>query len=213
VERLLYVKAFLVQYNMEVFNFEAEDFQILEDIEFDETIERPESIRFYTLEEQTVDAFERLIPRGRTTKYAKDQVRKEVDSLQDLYSKYVVPTPTDYTVRDIKQSIHVDWVHPVYASSTLQPFEWSGWLSLFEDEGARGFYPRMLAALPKPYMQTQEGITYPVEEVVEFLDTNGANPLRSLPKYERTKAIVHEDKTLTVAKVPIEGTEDQLTSI
>lgn len=195
---------------MEVFNFEAEDFQILEDIEFDETIERPESIRFYTLEEQTVDAFERLVPRGRTTKYAKDQVRKEVDSLRELYSQYVVPTPTDYTVRDIKQSIHVDWVHPVYASSTLQPFEWSGWLSLFEDEGARGFYPRMMARLPRPYMQTQEGIVYPVQEPTEFLDTNGDNALRTLPVYERTKAIVHEDKTVTIAKVPMEGTEDQL---
>jgi hypothetical protein len=52
-----------------------------------------------------------------------------------------------------------------------------------------------------------------VEEATEFLDTNGANPLRSLPMYERTKAIVHEDKTVTIAKVPIEGTEDQLASI
>lgn len=198
---------------MEYFNFEAEDFQILEDIEFDETIERPEAIRFYTLEEQTVDAFERLIPRGRSTKFAKDQVRKEVDALRELYSKFVVPTPTEYTVRDIKQSIHVDWVHPVYASGALQPFEWSGWLALFEDQGARGFYPRMLAGLPQPYTMTPEGTPYPVGRPTEFLDTNGDAPLRALPMYEKTKAIVHEDKTITITKVPIEGTEDQLSSM
>jgi hypothetical protein len=60
-----------------VLTFTPEEYQILEDIEFDETIERPEAIRFYTLPEQTTDAYEKLMPRGRTTRFQRDKVRLE----------------------------------------------------------------------------------------------------------------------------------------
>ena len=60
----------------EFFNFEPSEFQVLEDIEFDETIQRPEKVRFFTLEEQTVDAFERMLPKGRVTKYQIRELEK-----------------------------------------------------------------------------------------------------------------------------------------
>jgi hypothetical protein len=63
-----------------VLNFTAEEYQILEDIEFDETIERPEKVRFYTLEEQTTDAYEKLMPKGRTTRFQRDKIKRDVDS-------------------------------------------------------------------------------------------------------------------------------------
>jgi hypothetical protein len=46
-----------------VLTFTPEEYQVLEDIEFDETVQRPGTIRFYTLEEQTVDAFEKMLPK------------------------------------------------------------------------------------------------------------------------------------------------------
>jgi hypothetical protein len=36
---------------MEFFNFEPDEYRVLEEIEFDETVQRPEKVRFYTLED------------------------------------------------------------------------------------------------------------------------------------------------------------------
>ncbi len=58
---------------MEFFNFDPSEFQVLEDIEFDETIQRPEKVRFFTLTEQTTDAYEKLMPRGRVTRFQRDE--------------------------------------------------------------------------------------------------------------------------------------------
>jgi hypothetical protein len=69
---------------MEFFTFEPSEFQILEEIEFDELIQRPERIRFYTVQEQTTDAYERMLPRGRVTRFQREEVQREVDRLKEL---------------------------------------------------------------------------------------------------------------------------------
>ena len=84
---------------MEFFNFDPTDYQVLEDIEFDETIQRPEKIRFFTLTEQTSDAYEKLLPRGRVTRFQREEIRKEIERLQDLYDAYVIALPEDYRLR------------------------------------------------------------------------------------------------------------------
>ena len=57
------------------FVFKIEEYQILDDhVEFEEEIQRPEKIRFYTLEEQVEDVYERFIPAGRITKYQRDKM-------------------------------------------------------------------------------------------------------------------------------------------
>ena len=40
------------------------EFQVLEEFEFDELIQRPEETRFYTLTEQTSDFLEKLLPQS-----------------------------------------------------------------------------------------------------------------------------------------------------
>ena len=192
---------------MEFFNFEAGDFQILEELEFDETIERPETIRFYTLEEQTNDAYEKLIPRGRVTNFVKQQIQREVENLKDLYNQYILPTAEDYVIQPPKQIVKIAWMSPVYATNALRPYEWS---EMRLDPTLKGYYPRLMAALPKPYMPTPEGMIYPLESPSDFLDVNGESPLRVLPAYRRAKAIVHEDKTVEIERIPIEGTEDEV---
>ena len=81
---------------MEYFNFDPNEVQILEDIEFDETIQREEKVRFYTLTEQTTDAYEKLLPKGKVTRFQREEVRKEIDRLQDLYTHYVLALPEEY---------------------------------------------------------------------------------------------------------------------
>ena len=196
---------------MEFFTFEPADFQVLEDIEFDETIQRPEVIRFFTLSEQSVDAFERMIPRGRTTKYQLDQIRKKVDSYEDLYNNFVVPTAETYELREPSYAKRFDWIFPIYASDDVKNYEFAtSWMPLFDNVTLPNFYTRMLAALPKPYIGIGTGQPYPLQYTTEFLDDTGNHPLRALPMYEMTRTQVHEDKTIDIVKVPVQGTADSM---
>ena len=43
--------------------FTLAEYVVVEELEYDETIQRPEAIRFYTLDEQVSDAYEKLVDR------------------------------------------------------------------------------------------------------------------------------------------------------
>ena len=194
---------------MEFFNFDPSEFQVLEDIEFDETIQRPEKIRFFTLTEQTTDAYEKLMPRGRVTRFQREEVRKEIDRLQDLYGAYVIALPEDYRLREPSYGKHFTWIHPVYASGGFKQYDWNTqYIPLFDNLRLPGFYPRFLAALPRPYEDESTGVPYDITEAIEFVDNENAKPNRALPRYEMTRTQRHEDKTIDVVKVPVDGTED-----
>ena len=193
----------------EFFNFDPSDYQVLEDIEFDETIQRPEKIRFFTLTEQTTDAYEKLMPRGRVTRFQREEVRKEIERLQDLYGSYVIALPEDYRLREPSYGKQFTWIHPVYVSNEWKQYDWeTQYRPLFENLRLPGFYPRFLTALPRPYIDVAEGIPYDTTEPTDFVDKEGKKPNRVLPRYEMTRTQRHEDKTIDVVKVPVDGTED-----
>jgi hypothetical protein len=193
----------------EFFNFDPTDYQVLEDIEFDETIQRPEKIRFFTLTEQTTDAYEKLMPRGRVTRFQREEVRKEIERLQDLYGAYVIALPEDYRLREPSYGKQFTWIHPVYVSDALNTYDWSTqYLPLFENVRLPGFYPRFLTALPRPYGNEADGIPYDITTPTDFVNTEGKKPNRALPRYEMTRTQRHEDKTIDVVRVPMDGTED-----
>ena len=194
---------------MEFFNFEPGDFQVLEDIDFDETIQRPEKIRFYTLSEQTSDAYEKLLPKGRTTRYQKDLIRRDIDRIQQLYEKYVLALPEDYALREPEYGRSFSWVHPVYAGNDLKTYDWNAsWLPLFENIRQPGHYPRMITALPRPYADQEGGAPYDLKTRMKFVSSDGLEPLVALPVYEATRTQVHEDKTIDILKVPVDGSQD-----
>lgn len=195
---------------MEYFNFESSEFQILEDIEFDEEIQRPSEIRFYTLEEQTVDAFEKMMPKQRITQYEIDKIRKEITRLKDLYSDFVEQTPEDYKLKPAEYQKQFDWVYPVYATGDRKEYDYGrSWVPLYENVNVPNFYPRMISALPKPYDETG-GLVYTSEKPVEFLDSDGHSPMRTLPIFQITKTQYHEDRTFDVIRIGIPGSEDRL---
>ena len=194
---------------MEFFNFDPSDYQVLEDIEFDETIQRPEKIRFFTLTEQTSDAYEKLLPRGRVTRFQREEIRKEIERLQDLYDAYVIALPEDYRLREPSYGKRFSWIHPVYADDDLKSYEWgTQYIPLFENTRQPGFYPRLLAALPRPFADGTDGQPYDIQEPTLFVNNQGQNPLQALPRYEMTRTQRHEDKTISVVKVPVDGTDD-----
>lgn len=193
-----------------VLNFTPEEFQILEDIEFDETIQRPEAIRFYTLQEQTTDAYEKLIPKGKTTRFQRDKIRAEVDRIQALYEEVVQVNPEDYALREPRASTHLNWVFPVYDTGDRTEYSWdTQWMPLFDNLRQPNFYPAMLAALPRPFAEGGPA-PYPLTEPTTMVDESGVNPYRALPDYLVPRTQVHEDKTISIALDPAVGTMDSV---
>lgn len=198
---------------MEFFTFEESDYQVMEMIEFDETIQRPEKIRFFTLTEQTTDAYEKLMPRGRVTRFQREEVRKEVERVQELYGQYVVALPDEYKLREPSYGKHFDWVHPVYAKNESRSYDWvTQYYPLFTNVRLPGFYPRLLEAMPRPFADIP-GIPYDLTEPTRMVNTNGQGDARALPRYEMTRTQRHEDKTLSVVKVPVDGTQDMVSFV
>lgn len=201
----------------DVLNFDASEFIVLEDgIDVNESIERPERIRFYTLDEQEVDAFEKLTPKGRVSQYKRDVLQNELERAHALYVEHVVSTVDEYTLREPRRGTALSWVYPVYATSERTTYDYArSWVPLVSADALRvpNFYPRMLSALGHPIAETQEGSVYPLSEPTEFLNADGQSPRRALPTFVATKTIRHEDKTITVAPAPIVGTEDRVSFV
>lgn len=192
-----------------VLTFTPEEYQVLEDIEFDETVQRPEAIRFYTLEEQAVDAYEKMMPKGRVTRYQQQQLQKEVDRLEELYETFVLARPEDYALREPTYGKRLPWVLPVYAESGYARYDWArSWNPLAETPRQPNFYPTLLAALPRPMLETQEGTPYPMTDPTTFVSDAGTKPRRLLPEFLVPRTQIHEDRTVSILRVPAQGTRD-----
>ena len=195
----------------EFLTFEATDVELIGDvIEFDEQVQREEKVRFYTLNEQVTDAFEQMIPKGRTTRKQLEKLDKEVDRIRDLYSTYVTPTSEGYEVIVPKSLRSFPWIHPVYSKSDLSTYSYEdNWAPLFSPTSIRqpNGYVRMLTALPSPYI-AQQGTPYPIDSVTEFVNSDGLSPQRMLPRFTMNQTRRHEDGRIDVMKMPVDGTAD-----
>ena len=195
--------------------FTLAEYVVVEELEYDETIQRPEAIRFYTLDEQVSDAYEKLVPKGRTTKFQMEVLRKEAERLRELYLDHIVPTADTYLLREPEYGKRLSWIHPVYESAELDAYSIdASWAPLFDDAHVRlpNFYRRMLAALPSPYT-SKEGISYSIKTPTEFVDADGQSPLRALPTFYYPRTQRHEDGRFDILPVPMANTADDLSFI
>ena len=200
------------QRGAELFTFEASDFQIIEEIEYDETIQRPEEIRFYTLQEQVTDAFEKMIPKGRTTKFQIEVVKKEAERLKDLYEEHIVPTAETYVLREPDYGKKFSWINPVYADVRLDAYSYvDSWIPLYDEERIRlpNFYSRMVKALPNIFTTT-DGTPYDLRVPTHFVNSNGNNQIRALPSFQYTRTQRHEDGRFDILSLPIPETSDSI---
>ena len=195
----------------EFLTFEATEVELIGDvIEFDEQVQRGEKVRFYTLNEQVTDAFEQMIPKGRTTRKQIEKLDKEVDRIRDLYSTYVTPTTEGYEVNVPKGLRSFPWIHPVYTNSEVSRYSYDDqWTPLFSPTSIRqpNGYVRMLTGLPSPYI-AQQGTPYPIDTVTEFVDSDGKGPQRILPRFVMNQTRRHEDGRIDVMNKPVDGTAD-----
>lgn len=191
----------------------ASEFEILETLDFEEEIQRPESMRFFTLDEQLLDYFDKVIPKqGKVTKFEYNRISTQVDRLREIYNKTITVTDTDYTVDLSRKEVNVDWVKPIYAGFSLAPYSFAEKFMPLYGPSLRttpNYYPRMLAALPKPYKSTG-GDGNPYVGTAVMVNEDGEKSINVLGTYERTKGIIHEDGSFTVVNLPIQNTADEI---
>jgi hypothetical protein len=191
----------------------ASEFEVIESIDFEEEVARPESLRFYTLNEQLLDYFDKVLPKkAKITKFEYKAISNEVDRLRDIYQEIITITDTDYKVDFSRKEVHVDWVKPIYTGVSLETYSYAtNWIPLYKPESRTtpNYYPRMLAALPKPYkVKGTDGVSYKDGGIL--VDEEGKNSIHTLPTYERTKGVIHEDGSFSVVKIPITNTSDDI---
>jgi hypothetical protein len=130
----------------------ATEYQELEEFEFDELVERPEAIRFFTLEEQTTDYFNKLLPAsGRVPKSVLRDSEHEVDMMTDLYSKVVLETESGYDVQPSPAPSNIAWASYFSKQKPVwTPYDFNvNWLPLFQPGRRNVPYQVFLDALPK----------------------------------------------------------------
>ena len=197
----------------EDFTFEPSEFKVLEEIVHDETIQRPETIRFYTLEEQVGDAYDKMIPKGRTTKFQMEVLRKEADRLRQLYQDHIVPTAETYLLREAEYGKHFNWINPVYESADLSKFNYTEeWVPLYQEARMRlpNFYRSMMNALPKPFKTEREGTPYSFDRPTTFVNADGEESIRALPTFYYPRTQKHEDGRFDILSVPMANTSDSV---
>ena len=191
----------------------ASEFEIIETIDFEEEIQRPEDQRFFTLDEQLDDYFDKVLPKKKkVTKFELQEIATEVSRIRELYEDIVTTTDVGYTTDLTRKSVSVSWVKPIYNPFEYAPYSFAeSWLPLYERGATRipNYYQRMLSALPKPFRTTgKDGVA--LTESGEVVDMEGKNSIFALSTYQRTKGIIHDDGSFTVEKLPVANTADDI---
>jgi hypothetical protein len=199
----------------EFLTFEATDVELIGDvIEFDEEVQRGEKVRFYTLDEQVNDAFDHMVPKGRTTRAQLEKLDKEVDRIRDLYTTYVSPTSEGYDVIVPKSLRSFSWISPVAIEKDLSTYSFAErWEPLFTPDAIRqaNGYVRMLTSLPAPF-EGDQGTPFSLTTATEFVSEDGKTTrMRALPVFQMNKTRRHEDGRIDVLNVPVQGTADPAT--
>lgn len=192
----------------------ATEFEIIESIDFEEEIQRPEELRFFTLEEQLLDYFDKVLPKKKhISKFEYMAIAEEISRIRDLYNRIVIITDADYQIDLSRKTINVSWVNPIHSEFEYAPYSFKErWIPLF-DEAAYSrpnYYPIMLSGLPKPYKTTGSGTLIDKSEIL--VDELGGEEIRALSIYKRTKSVNHEDGSVTVVSIPVANTEDDMKS-
>lgn len=192
--------------------FEPSEFEIIETQEFEEELQRPEELRFFTLQEQLNDYYDKVLPKKKhISKSEYKKIEIELDRLQKVYDENIVVTATDYRVDQTRKSVNVSWVHPIYAPFKYEKYSFADSWNPLMDKSRRAtpnYYAPMIAALPRPYA-SEDGV--PASGML--VNEDGKDPIISLPTYTRTKGALHDDGSFDVVTVPIPNTSDGMKSI
>lgn len=194
----------------------ATEYEILETIDdFQEEIQRPEELRFFTLDDQLADYQSKVLyGKRKITKQDEKNLRREVDRYKLIYNNLIsfAGEEDGYVITNQRTSIQIPWVVPIYSEFkyTAYPYE-DNWMPLMDQAQYRvpNYYERMLKALPRPYT-TVEKTGSLITRFETLTDEEGKKMIQAVPTYVRTRGVIHEDGSFTLQNVPISNTEDDI---
>jgi hypothetical protein len=194
----------------------ATEFEILENIpDFEEEVQRPEELRFFTLDEQLLDYQSKVLSgKKKISKFEVKRVYQDVARFRDVYSKLIVfgDMESGYIVDTERKSINVPWVTPIYSNFEYVPYSYKeNWVPLMDRAQVNNpnYYNRLLVGIPKPY-KTTEGTGVPISKKTVLVNEDGLNAIQAVGTYSRTKGVIHEDGTFSVMPLPISNTADDV---
>lgn len=196
--------------------FESSDLEIIETFDFEEDIQRPEELRFFTLEEQLMDYFQKVLPkRNHVTKAEHYKIKNEVDRIRKIYEDIVILTDTDYRIDTDRREIDVPWLTSIYGGFDYEKYSYAERILPLHEPTARrtpNAYPVFLAALPRPYRsEGTEGV--PITKRTELVNDEGLETIRALGNYVKNKRILRDDGSIEVHDVPVANTGDDIRRI
>ena len=195
----------------DIFTFETSELEILETIDFEEEVQRPFSLRFFTLSDQLVDFFEKSLPPGKPTSFEKKQLQYMQQRLKTTYMENINFSETEYVLNSNRKEVNVSWIHEVYSGFDYEPYSLTkNYIPLLDKKNklTPNYYPRLLTALPLPYKTTEEGRQLTKTSVL--VNKDGKKPIIGLGNYMKTKTIINDDGSYGTEKEPVPYTTDDL---
>jgi hypothetical protein len=193
-----------------IINFNVSEYEVLENIDFEEEVSRPQELRFFTLDEQLRDFFEKSLPNGKPTKYQLKELSYDRERIRKMYETYIIFGDSEYEVQNNRKSLNIPWIHPVYDEIDYKAY-------IFKKEyepifskttlSQPNYYSRLLKALPLPFVSNSESL---INYETEVLNEEGKQPIKILMNYERTKRIIRDDGSIDIISTPIENTGDRI---
>lgn len=193
-----------------IINFDISEYEILENIEFEEEVSRPQEFRFFTLDEQLRDFFEKSLPNGKPTKYQIKELSYDRERIRKMYENYIIFGDSEYQIKNHRKSLNVSWIHPVYKELKYKSYSFKKeYEPIFSKTGLNqsNYYSRLLKSLPLPFISNSGTF---INYSTEVLNEEGKEPVKVLMNYERTKRIIRDDGTMDIILTPIENTGDEI---
>jgi len=192
--------------------FQPSEFEILETFDFEEEVQKPEETRFFTLDAQLTDYFEKTLPKGKVTKHEIKELKVLKDRLKSAYEELIVATDSDYIINSARKSVHTPWINPVYSSFDYKTYSYAKeWKPIFEQKRSPNYYPRLIGALPRPYTSTEDGRS--LLETATLVDSEGKKSIIGLGNYLSTKIIVRDDGLSDTMLYEIPNTADDIKTL
>jgi len=196
----------------DVLVFDPAEFEVLETFDFEEQVQKPEETRFFTLDAQLTDFFEKVLPKGKVTKHEIKELKVFKDRLKDAYGHLIVATDSDYVINTIRQDLAVPWINPVYSGFDYSTYSYDKqWRPIFEQRRTVNYYPRLLGALPRPYISTEDGKL--ISKTLALVNEEGKKAVIGLGNYLSTKTIIRDDGLYDTVTVEIPNTADEIKTI
>jgi len=199
---------------MEPLEFEAgELIKIGEPFPFEEQIARPEYMRFFTLEEQTFDFFQKSLPNEKIiSKAIQKSIKKEIGRIEELYSNLIVVTDTDYKINTDRKLGDIEWLSEIYAPFKLKSYSYeNNWVPIVSKENRRerNYHNRLITGLPMPYETTgEDGV--PFTKTSELVNSEGNDAIKALDSFVKSKTIYEDNGNELVLSVAVPNTRDDI---